>query len=100
MPAFIKYDKRLANLVLIETIKSASNYRSAEIYCQLIKPFLGELSDSEAEVLIEVCKENSQVYDAVGCALTFFPLLRQKFKHLIGADTDKFFVKKISQYGG
>jgi TIR domain len=100
LPAFIKYDKKLANKVLIETIKSAPNYRSAEIYCQLIKPILDELSDDEAAVLIEACKENGQVYDAVGCAQTFFPLLRQKFKHLIGAEADRLFVKKISQYGG
>lgn len=100
LPAFIKYDKKLANRVLIETIKSASNYRSAESYCQLIKPILDELSDNEAAVLLEACEENGQVYDAVGCAQTFFPLLRQKFKHLIGAETDRFFVKKISQYGG
>jgi hypothetical protein len=98
LPAFIKNDKKLAKRLLIETIKSAPNYRSAESYCQLIKPFLDELSDKEATVLIEACEENGQVYDAVGCAQTFFPLIRQRFKHLIGADTDKFFVKKISQY--
>jgi hypothetical protein len=100
LPAFIKYDKKLANRVLIETIKSAPNYRSAESYCQLIKPILDELSDAEANILIEACQENGQVYDAVGCAQTFFPLLRQKFKHLIGAEADSFFVGKISQYGG
>lgn len=100
LPAFIKYDKKLANRVLIETIKSAPNYRSAESYCQLIKPILEDLSDKEAAALIEACEKNSQVYDAVGCAQAFFPLLRQRFKHLIGLDTDKFFVEKISQYGG
>jgi hypothetical protein len=100
LPAIIKYDKKLANRVLIETIKSAPNYRSAENYCQLIKPILAELSDEEAELLIEACKENDQVYDAVGCAQTFFPLLRQRFSHLIRAETESFFVKKISQYGG
>lgn len=100
LPALIKFDKKLANRVLIETIKSASNYRSAEGYCLLIKPILAELSDEETTALIEACKENNQVYDAVGCAQTFFPLLRQKFGHLMDAETESFFIKKISQYGG
>ena len=100
LPAFIKYDKKLANRVLIDTIKSAPNYRSAESYCQLIKPILDELSDNEVAILIEACEENGQVYDAVWCAQAFFPLLRQKFKHLIGVETDRFFVAQISKYGG
>ena len=98
LPAFLRFDLRMAIAILINLLKSVKFYRGAEFLAIQLRPYLGKLKDYEIKKLITVCRENDQIYDAGGCATTFLPLLIQSFSSHMDKETKEFFEAKVIQY--
>jgi hypothetical protein len=99
IPGIINHDREEGIRIVIERIGSSGSYRSAESNFQYILPHLDDLTDRQAEELIEKILDNNQVAGAHLCASDYIPKVARKYKHLLTKrETEK--IKRIcSVYG-
>ncbi len=98
LPALLQRVKPLGIDICLKLLRKVSNYRAAErALAELIK-YLNDFSDSQASSLIEICVQNSQIRDAVGCARDCFPTILERFSSSVSPDDRVLIEGQISLY--
>jgi hypothetical protein len=99
IPGIINHDRDEGIRIIIERIGVSGTYRDAESNFKYILPYLDDLTDRQAEELIEKTLDNNQVTGAHLCASDYIPRIAQKYNHLLTKrETEK--IKRIcSVYG-
>jgi hypothetical protein len=98
IPAFLSYKHDLGVSIILDCLSSSGSYRSAENYFTLLKPVVKELNIEQSRKLIQICTENSQVYDSVGCAQELLPRVVEYYSELMTVEEHRFITKQINRY--
>jgi hypothetical protein len=95
----IKQDRDEGIRIIIERIGTSGTYRGAESNFQYILPYLDDLTDGQAEELIEKILDNNQVTGAHLCASDYIPRITRKYSYLLTKrETEK--IKRVCRVYG
>ena len=83
IPGLLKHNKNEGIRVIIELLGNSSTFREAEHNFEYILPILDELTDEQAENLLDKILYNGQVTGAYKCFSDYIPRTLQKYGYLL-----------------
>lgn len=83
IPGLLKYGKNEGIRVIIELLGNSSTFREAEHNFEYILPVLDELTDEQAENLLDKILYNGQIKGAYKCFSDYIPRTLQKYGYLL-----------------
>jgi hypothetical protein len=78
IPALLRHSKNIGIQIVCELMKSSGTFRAAETNFELIIPVLDDLSKSQAENILDIILDNSQITNAAKCLSDYLPKFLQK----------------------
>lgn len=83
IPGLLKYGKNEGIRVIIELLGNSSTFREAEHNFEYILPVLDELTDKQADNLLDKILYNGQIKGAYKCSSDYIPRVLQKYGYLL-----------------
>jgi hypothetical protein len=83
IPGLLLHNKEYGINTIINFIGSSGSFRGAETNFEYISPYLDELTEEQASLLIEKVLDNRQIYNAHLCATKYFPQIVNKYKNIM-----------------
>ena len=84
--------------IAISLIEGSRSYRWSETYYQILLPYIQNLTDNQAIRLLNVTRNNGQVFDAGLCAREYVPQVLTLFGHLIPQELKIELLDNCNQY--